>query len=124
MSTDFRQDDELNTEKRARLIGIQYVDTSILTDKKLFPDVLALDEIKSLRIIPLTADKSNILFGITTTTSKQTMTNLTNRFTDQRISFALISESGFNEYWKLYNPPKKITYDEITLKAEIGRAHV
>ena len=118
MSTDFRQDDELNTEKRARLIGIQYVDTSILTDKKLFPDVLALDEIKSLRIIPLTADRSNILFGITTTTSKQTMTNLTNRFTDQRISFALISESGFNEYWKLYNPPKKITYDEITLKAD------
>ena len=115
MSQDFRLDDELSTEKRARLIGIQYVDTSSLLEKTLYPDILSNDEMTKLRIIPIRADKSNILFGITTTTSKQTMQNLTDRFSDQRISFALMSDSGYNDYYKLYNPPKKITYDEIKI---------
>ena len=55
MSQDFRLDEEQQTEKRARLIGIQYIDTS---------------------------------------------------------------KPGFNEYYKLYNPEKKIIYDEIKLSGD------
>ena len=104
MSQDFRLDEEQQTEKRARLIGIQYIDTSKLTDKSLYPNILGNDEMKNLKIVPIRADKNIILFGITTSTSKQTLGSLGNRFTDQRVSFAIISETGFNEYYKLYNP--------------------
>ena len=118
MSQDFRLDEEQQTEKRARLIGIQYIDTSKLTDKSLYPNILGNDEMKNLKIVPIRADKNIILFGITTSTSKQTLGSLGNRFTDQRVSFAIISETGFNEYYKLYNPEKKIIYDEIKLSGD------
>jgi len=118
MSQDFRFDEERSTEKRARLIGLQYIDTSLLNEKTLYPDILSLEEINSLKIVPVRADKSNILFGITTSTSKQTMDSLVARYTDQRVSFAIISLTGFKDYYLLYNPPKKITYDDIKINVE------
>ncbi len=118
MSQDFRLDEEQSTEKRARLIGLQYVNTSQLTEKPLYPDILTTQEMESLKIVPIRADKSNILFGITTSTSKKTMDDLVNRFTDQKVSFAIISLTGFREYDLLYNPPKKITYDDIKLNVQ------
>ena len=118
MSQDFRFDEERSTEKRARLIGLQYIDTSLLNEKTLYPDILSLEEINSLKIVPIRADKSNILFGITTSTSKQTMDSLVARYTDQRVSFAIISLTGFKDYYLLYNPPKKITYDDIKINVE------
>ena len=118
MSQDFRLDEEQSTEKRARLIGMQYIDTSQLNDKALYPEILSLDEMTGYRIIPIRADRSNILFGVTTSTSKQTMESLVQRFTDQKVSFAIISLSGYRDYYNLYNPPKKITYDDIKLNVE------
>ena len=59
------------------------------------------------------ADAHNIHFGITTTTSQQTLNNLKSRFSDQNIHFSIISNSGFKDYLKLYNPPKKIEYQDI-----------
>ena len=68
-----------------------------------------------LRIIPIQADRSNVLFGITTTTAQQTMNELTQRFTDQKISFTLISDAGYREYMRLYDPPKPVVYQNITI---------
>jgi len=68
-----------------------------------------------LRIIPLQVDKSNILFGVTTTTSQQTMTALRQRFQDQRTNFAIISEAGYRDYMRLYDPPKQVVYKDIAL---------
>ncbi len=118
MSDDFRRDEEQQTEKRSRLIGMQYIDTSLLDEKPLYPEVLSPDEIKTFKIIPIRVDRNNILFGITTSTSKQTLNELTNRFTDQRVSFAIISDSGYRDYYKLYFPEKKIVYQDIKLSSE------
>jgi type II secretory ATPase GspE/PulE/Tfp pilus assembly ATPase PilB-like protein len=115
MSQDARRDEELATQRRAQILGVQYLDTSQMAEKPLFKDILALDELKSLRIIPVQADKSNILFGITTTTSQQTMNALTQRFTDQRVSFSLISDTGYREYMQLYDPPKQVVYQDIAV---------
>ena len=117
MSQDARRDEELATQRRAQILGADYINTAELTDRPLFKDVLPLEELEKYRIIPVQVDKSNILFGITTTTSQQTMNAIMSRFTDQRIAFSLISDTGFREYMALYDPPKKVVYQDITIGA-------
>jgi type II secretory ATPase GspE/PulE/Tfp pilus assembly ATPase PilB-like protein len=121
MSQDVRVDEERITERRAQVLHINYMDTSKL-QKQLFRGVLSLDELYKLRIVPLVADEHYIHFGITTTTSQQTLHNLVERFTDQRLEFSLISDSGYNEYMQLYDPPKKIEYQDINIADEKNAA--
>jgi type II secretory ATPase GspE/PulE/Tfp pilus assembly ATPase PilB-like protein len=115
MSQDARKDEELNTQRRARILGLNYVDTSQNPNKPLYKELLGVQELYSLRVIPLLADDHNITFGVTNTTSQQTMTSLRQKFQDQRISFGLISDAGFREYMKLYDPPKKVEYTDISI---------
>jgi type II secretory ATPase GspE/PulE/Tfp pilus assembly ATPase PilB-like protein len=115
MSQDARLDEEQATERRAQLLRIGYINTSRITNKTLFKELLPKDDLYSLRVIPIMVDNNNISFGITTTTSQQTMHNLVQRFQDQRITFSLISETGYNEYMHLYNPPKQVIYQDIAL---------
>jgi len=115
MSQDARRDEELATERRAQILKVPYLDTSRMTSKPLFKDILTIGEMRQLRTIPMQADRSNILFGVTTTTSQQTMNGLVQRFTDQRIAFSLISDTGYREYMHLYDPPKQIVYQDISV---------
>ena len=46
------------------------------------------------------------------------MQMLRNRFLDHRVSFALISDTGFKDYMLLYDPPKKIEYQDVELSKE------
>ncbi len=115
MSEDVRYDEEQATLKRARLLGLSYADTSQVPEKKLFRDVLSNRELYAFRMIPLQMDRSNLLFGITTTTSQQNMKDMRSRFQDQRIAYALISDAGFRDYMKLYDPPKKVEYKDISI---------
>ncbi len=117
MSQDARYDEEISTQRRAVVLGLDYVDTSQIENKVLYRDILPVDQLKNLRVIPLQVDKSNILFGITTTTSQQTLQSLTKHFSDQRLAYSIISDSGYRDYILLYDPPKKIEYNEI----EIGK---
>lgn len=115
MSQDARLDEEQATQRRAQLLRMNYVDTSHLANRPLYKGLLQNDEMYKLRLIPLTADKSNILFGVTTTTSQQTMNGLQHRFQDQRVTFALISDTGYREYMRLYDPPKQVVYQDIAI---------
>lgn len=115
MSQDARRDEELNTQRRAQILGLNYVDTAQIADKTLYKDLLDPQDLYSMRVIPLRADAHNITFGITNTTSQTTMEALRHRFLDQRIAFGLISDAGFREYMKLYDPPKKIEYKDISI---------
>lgn len=115
MSQDARFDEEQNTIKRAQILGLQYIDTSKTPNPKLFKEILTNQELYSLRVIPVLVDQSNILFGVTNTTSQQTMKTLTARFQDQRVSFGLISDAGYRNYMQLFDPPKKVIYEDISL---------
>lgn len=117
MSQDARADEELVTQRRAAVLGINYIDTSKI-QKQLFRQVLSVPEMYSMRSVPLVADEHNIHFGITTTTSQQTLNKLVGRFTDQKTAFSLISDTGFREYMKLYDPPKKVEYQDIAFTAK------
>lgn len=108
--------EERATERRAEVLRVSYTDTSGLQEKPLFKDILTNEQMRQYRIIPIQADRSNILFGITTTTSQQTMNALTGHFTDQKVAFTLISEAGFRDYMNLYDPPQQVVYQDISIK--------
>lgn len=109
-----RQDEEQATQRRARILGRDYADTST-PDKPLYKDLLTNEELYSLRAIPLHVADNAILFGITTTTPQSTMQQLTQRFADVRVTYAIISETGYNDYMKLYDPPKQVVYHDIDI---------
>jgi type II secretory ATPase GspE/PulE/Tfp pilus assembly ATPase PilB-like protein len=117
MSQDARRDEEDATLRRARLLGFNYVDTSTLPQKPLYKDMLSNEEMYQKRLIPLQADQSNVLFGITTTTSQQTINEMRQRFSDIRVAFAIVSDSGYREYMRLYDPPKQVKYQDIAFSA-------
>jgi type II secretory ATPase GspE/PulE/Tfp pilus assembly ATPase PilB-like protein len=81
----------------------------------LFRDILTVDEMYKNRVVPLRVDKSSIIFGITTTTSQQTINNLKSKYTDYVITYAIISESGYRSYMMLYDPPKQVVYQDIAV---------
>lgn len=116
MSQDARYDEEQSTQRRAMILNVPYIDTSAMNDKPLFPGILTIEQMRQYKIIPLQADRSNIHFGITTTTSQQTMNALVDHFTDQKVVFSLISEAGFRDYMNLYDPPKTVVYQDIAIK--------
>lgn len=115
MSQDARRDEELSTQRRAQILGLNYIDTSSSGEKPLYKDLLTVAELQELRVIPLRADAHAVTFGITNTTSQATMNALKQRFLDQRVAFGLISDAGYREYMKLYDPPKTVEYKDISL---------
>ncbi len=115
MSQDARRDDERATERRARLLELNYIDTSQIVNKVLYKNLMPVEELYRMRVIPLQASEHAITFGVTNTTSQHMMNEITQRFLDQRVSFALISEMGYHEYMHLYDPPKQVVYQDIEL---------
>ncbi len=116
MSQDARTDEETATQRRARILGLDYADTSG-TNKPLYRELLTNEEMYGLRAVPLHQDQSNLVFGITTTTPQSTAQTLTNRFLDQRVSYAIISETGYKDYMRLYDPPKQVVYHDIDINS-------
>ena len=117
MSQNVRLDDEMATARRARVLGLEFTDTSKITNKLLYKELITPEELRQFRMIPITATEHQIHFGVTNTTSQKTMESIKHRFPDQRISFSMISDSGFREYMELYDPPKKVEYADIEIKA-------
>jgi type II secretory ATPase GspE/PulE/Tfp pilus assembly ATPase PilB-like protein len=115
MSQDARKDEEINTQRRANILRLNYLDTSQPGEKTLYKDLLTTQELYTMRVIPLHADTHNISFGVTNMTSQVNLQALIDRFPDQRVSFGLISDAGFREYMRLYDPPKKIEYQDISI---------
>lgn len=115
MSQDPRHDEEVATQRRARILGLNYFDTTQMPQKKLFKDELSVQDLYAKRVIPLDVTQSTIFFGIVNTTSQQAVREMQQRFSDRRVSFALISDAGYREFMRLYDPPKQITYQDITI---------
>lgn len=117
MALDARVIDEQNTLRRSRLLGIPYLDTSQIQNKQLFKEFMPLQDLYTYRVIPVNVTENTVDFGVTTNTSQTTMSQLRQRFADFRTSFSLISDSGYREYMRLYDPPKTVEYQDISLSA-------
>jgi type II secretory ATPase GspE/PulE/Tfp pilus assembly ATPase PilB-like protein len=115
MGMEARREEERNTERRAQILGLPYIDTTELPNKQLYLQFLTVPELYSQRVIPLLVDQSKVTFGVTNTTSRQTMQQISQRFTDYQITYALISDTSYSDYMKLYDPPKQVVYEDIKL---------
>ncbi|HET8709535.1 MAG TPA: ATPase, T2SS/T4P/T4SS family [Candidatus Saccharimonadales bacterium] len=115
MSQDARYDEELATQRRAHILGMSYFDTSHMANRPLYKSLMPKEDMYRMKVVPLQADAANILFGITTTTSQPSMQDLQHRFLDQRVTYAIISDAGYREYMRLYDPPKQVVYQDIGL---------
>jgi len=115
MALDGRAIDEQNTAKRAALLGMSYIDTSSYEDTVLHKQYMSVPEMYAQRIVPIQATEGTVTFGITTTTTQTTMSQTAQRFGDQRVSFVLISDSGYRDYMKLFDPPASVEYKDISL---------
>ena len=115
MAADARTDEELSTKHRAQVLGMPYIDTTKIVNKTLYKEIFTVPEIRDMKIVPLTVDQRNINFGITTVTSQKTMKMIRDHFIDQKVTFSIISETGFKDYLRLYDPPRKIEYQDISI---------
>lgn len=115
MAQDARLIEEQNTSRRAHILGLPYIDTSKMPNRQLYLQFLSVPELHQMRVIPLILEQRKITFGVTNTTSQSTMKQITQRFSDYQVGFALISDAGYRDYMLLYDPPKQVVYEDISL---------
>lgn len=119
----FRDQDERATQQRAALLGLQYFDTrGVVGAVPLFNDVLTIKEMYDAKMVPLEIanEAKNFVFAVTSTTPQSVIKNLEKSFNDtgKSVSFYLISNSGYREFMKRYDPPKEVVYDDVKIAKE------
>jgi type IV pilus assembly protein PilB len=118
-----READEQSTQKRAAILGLPYLDLRpIENELNLLEDVLDVDTMHKNRLIPLVAgsDSEPWQFGITTQTPQSILKEISDRYSSQAQNtvFHLVSQSGFKVMMERYDPPVKVTYDDIRIANE------
>lgn len=116
-----RDQEEQNSAKRAKLLGLQYLDTRPLVNSlPLVEGYLAKDEMYKQRMIPLQApaQNENFVLGITINTPQPALRQLRERYPDVLLEFYLISDAGFRDFMRRYDPPKEVVYDDVKIAKE------
>lgn len=119
MAPSGRDIEETNTANQARMLGLEPFDPRQLKDKPLYPGLMANDDRKKYLAVPIAATDQAVTFGITIQTPSRVLDELQQRFNRQRVSYVLISESSFQDYQNLYQPPVKTPYKDVEL-ADVG----
>lgn len=115
-----RQSDEEATQRRASILGLQYLDArEIENSLPLIKDIISIKEMHLNRLIPLMAnEKANAYrFGVTSTTPQSVLRKMEKDYTEEgkAVQFLLISQSAYNVFMNRYDPPKEIVYDDIQI---------
>ena len=118
MKKDYRQQEEESAQRRARMLSVRYFDGRTLEKIPVFSDVLSNEEMYQNHVVILTKDDHRIHFAITTATPQPVLRRLRQRFQDYQIQFALVSESTFQEFMHIYDPPEKVIYEDVEIRPE------
>lgn len=117
----FRDQAEVSTRNRAGLLGLRYMDTRDFAQKApLWRDIISVQEMHQGKLVPLMADgeEKPIVFGITVATPQPLLRQLRDRFPNRIVSFMMISRQGYDELMLRYDPPKKVTYENVKIAKE------
>lgn len=119
----YRDQEEQNTQQRATLLGLRYLDTRELAhDAPLIPDVLTVQEMYSGKMVPLRGGggEQSYVFAITSNTPQSMLGTMKSKYeADGRSAdFVLISQLGFKDFMRRYDPPKEVVYDDVKIAAE------
>ncbi|MDO4870838.1 MAG: GspE/PulE family protein [Candidatus Saccharibacteria bacterium] len=119
-----RADEENATRMRAGVLGLQYFDMRPIEQSlALFKEIMTVEEIKAERAIPLATGEQRTVpyrFGVTSQTPQSFMKRKLKFYNDQGLNaaFVLISESGYKNMLRRYDPPVTPKYDDITIAKE------
>ena len=118
-----RQNEEEATERRARILGLVYLDTREFENGvSLVRDEIDVDTMHREFVIPLQKGEEGkpYQFMVTSQTPRSTIERLTQTYTDQgrRIQFFLISNSAYQVFMLRHDPPVETHYDDIEIASE------
>ena len=118
-----RDQEEQATQKRAAIVGLQYLDTREFENElPLLRDILTIEEMYKGRLVPLVIDEATMgyRFGVTSQTPQSLIGQLTQEYRDvgKIAQFFLISGSAFRVFMLRFDPPKKVIYDDIEIAKE------
>ncbi len=118
-----RQNEEEATARRARMLGLAYLDTrDFEKDIPLTKDVLEIAQMHKEFIIPLQrgVEGKPYQFMVTSQTPRSTIDNMNAEYNNSglRIQFFLISNSAYQCFMLRHDPPKEIHYDDIEIAHE------
>ena len=118
-----RQNEEEATERRARILGLPYVDTrEFENDAPLVMNLLTKEQMHADFIIPLQKGEGATPFQylVTSQTPRSVIEKMTKECDDagQRIEFYLISKSAYQVFMLRYDPPQQVHYDDIKIADE------
>jgi len=116
----YREQEERNTQQRASLLGLKYLDTrSTAKTAPLIPDVLTLQEMYQGKMVPLQdgGDDQPYVFAVTSTTPQSVIKATKQAYNDngKAVDFLLISNLGFRDFMLRYDPPKEVHYDDVKI---------
>ena len=115
-----RQNEEEATERRARILGLVYLDTrEFENDIPLVTNLIDKEQMHKDRIIPLQEGDGGkpYQFMITSNTPRHLLEEMITEYEDdgKRIEFYLISNSAYNIFMLRHDPPQEVIYDDIEI---------
>ena len=118
-----RENEELATKNRARILGLPYLDTRGFEDTiPLVPDVINVAEMHKNFIIPLQAGDgaTPFRFMVTSQTPNSLIPEMQKKYTEagQHVAFFLISKSAYQVFMLRYDPPKEVHYEDIKISSD------
>jgi type II secretory ATPase GspE/PulE/Tfp pilus assembly ATPase PilB-like protein len=111
-----RANEEASTRRRANLLHIRYFDTRNIKQHPLFRDILTNEEMYHYQAVVLSREGGDIVFALTIGTPQSTRSEFAERFKDLNISYVMISNLGFKEFMRLYDPPEEVIYSDIAIE--------
>ena len=118
MQDKVRQKEESNTRRQADLLGLRYFDTSNLKQHPIFQGMLSTDQMYKFNAVILSENGSSLIVGLTHNTPKSATTEMEQQFENRSLNYVLISDAGYKEFMKLYDPPKEPDYQDIKLSSD------
>ncbi len=123
IQTKRRNQDEQATQRRATILGMQYLDTrEFEQDIPLLKDLLSLQEMYDGYIVPLYIEEETMTyrFGVTSQTPQSLVSAMGNEYRDEgkTAQFFLISGTAFRVLMSRFDPPKKVIYENIEIAKE------
>ncbi|MDR0955973.1 MAG: Flp pilus assembly complex ATPase component TadA, partial [Candidatus Nomurabacteria bacterium] len=119
----FRDAEETATAGRAELLGLEYLDLrNDAATRALADGVMETSDMYKFRMAPLAAgDNSHpALFGVTTSTPESHVREMIDDYGQnaRTVQFVLISDSSWRALMQRYDPPKKVSYDDVEITKE------
>ena len=118
-----RENEELATKNRARILGLPYLDTrEFEASVPLVQGVLDKEEMHKNYILPLAkgGNGEHFQFLITSQTPRSLLQEMRANYEQEgeRVDFFLVSSSAYHVLMQRYDPPKEVHYDDIKISNE------